>query len=125
MSTCARRPAEAAPHEEWTADVPDLTGLNCRELVDFLYDYVTEELPEEQRALFDVHLEHCPPCIFYVDSYRETIELGKQCLCEDPEARTQRRTRTPGPGDPRRPQHRALLVLRERGLRERGLPNDG
>ena len=58
--------------------------MNCREFVDFLMDYVEETLAADQRALFEMHLDQCPPCLTYLETYRETVRLGKQ-LCRDPE----------------------------------------
>ncbi len=52
--------------------------MTCREMVDFLMDYVNGELPAEQRSDFDGHLAACPPCIAYLESYKETIKLGRQ-----------------------------------------------
>ena len=51
--------------------------MTCRELVDFLADYVADELPGSERPLFDAHLAGCPECVSYLDGYRATIRLGK------------------------------------------------
>jgi anti-sigma factor RsiW len=49
--------------------------MNCRELSDFLCDYVSGELPTEVSAEFDVHLGRCPDCHRFVEQYRVTIHL--------------------------------------------------
>jgi anti-sigma factor RsiW len=51
--------------------------MNCKEFVDFLMAYINEELPEEQRRGFEQHIQDCPPCINYLDTYRETVELER------------------------------------------------
>jgi anti-sigma factor RsiW len=56
--------------------------LTCRELADFLLAYLDGDLPEEQRSAFEEHIEICPPCVHYVDSYKETVRLGRE-LCRD------------------------------------------
>jgi anti-sigma factor RsiW len=56
--------------------------MTCREFVDFLIDYDSGELPEAQRAPFDEHLVVCPPCIAYLETYRETVALGKAAFQE-------------------------------------------
>lgn len=56
--------------------------LTCRELIDFLMDYVSGELPEAQRREFERHLGVCPPCVAFLDTYRKTIELEKQAMTE-------------------------------------------
>ena len=58
--------------------------MNCREFVDFLMDYLEDNLPDAQHATFRAHMEACPGCELYLDTYRETVRLGKAC-CEDPE----------------------------------------
>lgn len=56
--------------------------ITCRELIDFLMDYVDDDLAREQRQRFDEHLGACPECIDYVESYRTVVELGHQA-CQD------------------------------------------
>jgi anti-sigma factor RsiW len=58
--------------------------MTCRELVEFLMAYLDDDLPPRQRRVFEEHLGLCPPCKNYLDTYRETIQLGKS-LCPDPE----------------------------------------
>ena len=61
-----------------------MSSITCRELIDFLEDYRTGALPDEQRRVFEEHLVVCPPCKDYLDSYETTIRLGRQALeCED------------------------------------------
>lgn len=58
--------------------------MNCREFVDFLMEYIEGALPESQRSVFEEHMVICPPCQTYLDTYRETVELGQE-ICPDPE----------------------------------------
>jgi len=51
--------------------------VTCREVADFLMDYLDGTLPESQRAIFDKHLGVCPDCRAYIDSYRRTIAIGR------------------------------------------------
>jgi anti-sigma factor RsiW len=55
--------------------------LTCREFADFILAYLDGELPEAQRGAFDDHIRICPPCVDYLDTYKETVRLG--CLCRD------------------------------------------
>ena len=57
-------------------------NMTCRELVDFLLEYQSDELPSEQRAVFDAHLGECPPCLAYMKSYGQTVQLGRDA-CQD------------------------------------------
>ncbi|MDH3686105.1 MAG: zf-HC2 domain-containing protein [Myxococcales bacterium] len=60
------------------------TEMTCQELADFLMAYDDGELPSDQRTVFDEHLQMCPPCLTYLETYRETVRLGKS-LCDEPE----------------------------------------
>ena len=58
--------------------------MTCRELADFLGDYVAGELDAQVRAVFDAHLAACPECVTYLRTYRDTIRLVKDA-CRDAE----------------------------------------
>ncbi len=58
--------------------------MKCRELIDFITDYVEGELAEVERTTFESHLHLCPPCVDYIESYRRAIALGREALdCVD------------------------------------------
>jgi anti-sigma factor RsiW len=59
--------------------------VTCRELVDFMTDYVSDELSTESRAAVESHLSSCTNCRRYLASYRETVTLGKRAF-EDVDA---------------------------------------
>jgi anti-sigma factor RsiW len=64
-----------------SADRPFIT---CRELIDFLYLYLENELPEDRRREFERHLGVCPPCRAYIREYQEAVRLGRAAFA-DPE----------------------------------------
>ena len=78
--------------------------MTCRELFDFLMAYLEDELPPERREAFEAHLAICPPCVNYLDTYRETIKLGK-AVCE--------RDDDPVPDDVPEKLIEAILLARE------------
>jgi len=51
--------------------------MTCRELDEFLADYVAGELAPAVRAEFERHLAICPTCVTYLDTYRRTIRLAR------------------------------------------------
>jgi predicted anti-sigma-YlaC factor YlaD len=51
--------------------------MNCREFVDFLMTYLDGELEPEPARVFEEHMELCPPCLTFLDTYRDTIRLGR------------------------------------------------
>lgn len=57
--------------------------ITCQELADFLADYITNELSTEQQTEFERHLRVCPPCIAYLNNYRQTIEISKEVMTGD------------------------------------------
>ena len=60
--------------------------MTCRELTDFLYDYLDGNLAPAERARFEAHLGECPDCVTYLRSYRETVRLGKAVCQADHDA---------------------------------------
>jgi anti-sigma factor RsiW len=51
--------------------------MTCRQVTEFLMDYLSAELPPTQQAAFEKHLEVCPECVAYLKSYKRTVALGK------------------------------------------------
>ncbi|MEO7270439.1 MAG: zf-HC2 domain-containing protein [Vicinamibacterales bacterium] len=50
--------------------------MTCRELTDFIVDYLEGGLAPEVQARFEHHLTVCPSCVRYLTAYRATIALG-------------------------------------------------
>jgi anti-sigma factor RsiW len=75
--------------------------VTCRELVEFLDDYLSRALPAERRAEFEAHLAACPSCVAYMKSYLASIELGRAALLASEE---------PVPGDVPEDLVRAILA---------------
>jgi predicted anti-sigma-YlaC factor YlaD len=51
--------------------------MNCREVTQFLSDYLDGELPLRQRLTFKLHLLLCPDCRRYLQSFATTIKLTR------------------------------------------------
>jgi len=51
--------------------------ITCRELEDFIADYLDGTLPKRQRFVFRFHLLLCRECRDYLTLYEQTIALGK------------------------------------------------
>ena len=45
--------------------------------------YRDNELPADERAEFERHLEACPSCVTYLNTYEQTVALTKKCA-DDP-----------------------------------------
>lgn len=57
--------------------------MNCREFTDFVMAWLDGELPEEQRSTFEAHIRDCPPCVRFLESYQDTVRLGKAACADD------------------------------------------
>lgn len=54
------------------------TRMTCRDMVQFLMDYLSEDLPSDTREVFERHINACPDCVTYLATYRETIVLCRE-----------------------------------------------
>jgi anti-sigma factor RsiW len=57
--------------------------MTCRDAIEFLMHYLEGDLPEAERARFAAHLEECPSCVAYLNTYQEAVRVGKTCLCAE------------------------------------------
>jgi anti-sigma factor RsiW len=60
-----------------------MTELTCREMTDFLADYLDGRLALTERHLFERHLAECPDCVTYLRSYAETIRVARGTRKDD------------------------------------------
>ena len=51
--------------------------MKCRELAEFLMDYVSGDLPADRREHFEFHLSKCRNCHEYLVQYEMTIKSCK------------------------------------------------
>jgi anti-sigma factor RsiW len=56
--------------------------MTCRELVDFIADYVSGDLSADEGTRFERHLAQCPECVAYLRTYRATIALEKSAFAD-------------------------------------------
>jgi anti-sigma factor RsiW len=55
--------------------------MTCRECAELLMEFLSEELNAERREEIRRHLQDCPPCAIYVETYQITIRLTRQLPC--------------------------------------------
>lgn len=58
--------------------------ITCEELVSRLFEYLDADASEERIAEFEKHLAVCPPCVTYLETYRQAAAAGRAAL--DPAA---------------------------------------
>jgi anti-sigma factor RsiW len=54
--------------------------MTCRDVVELLADYLSDELPADERRRLGQHLAECPGCLAYLQTYEATIRLAKYAL---------------------------------------------
>ena len=59
--------------------------MKCREFVEFLMEYLDGALADQERSVFEGHIEDCPACVNYLATYRETVRLGNSVCTPDAE----------------------------------------
>jgi anti-sigma factor RsiW len=59
------------------------TTMTCRQVVEFLADYLAGTLDPPARAQFEAHVAECVACADYIRSYRDTIRLARDAARDD------------------------------------------
>lgn len=57
--------------------------IRCKDFIGFLDRYLDDELSSAEREIFSNHIRDCSCCGKYVEKYRNTIRLGKECCDGD------------------------------------------
>jgi hypothetical protein len=52
--------------------------IECRKIAELLGDYLDGSLPSHLRELIDFHIDGCPPCVAFVNTYRGTIDAARK-----------------------------------------------
>jgi anti-sigma factor RsiW len=52
--------------------------IECRQIAELLGDYLDGSLPSHTRQLIDFHIDGCPPCVAFVNTYRGTIDAARK-----------------------------------------------
>jgi anti-sigma factor RsiW len=54
----------------------------CQECIDLLVDYLDGELPAERERALELHLDMCPACVRFVNTYRGTVDVARNLPVE-------------------------------------------
>ena len=52
--------------------------IECRQIAELLGDYLDGSLPRHTRELIDFHIDGCPPCVAFINTYRGTIDAARK-----------------------------------------------
>lgn len=53
--------------------------MTCRELTEFLSDYISDDLPEPVSREFSLHVKLCRDCKVFLNQFRNTVAAGRSC----------------------------------------------
>ncbi|HXH84659.1 MAG TPA: zf-HC2 domain-containing protein [Candidatus Tectomicrobia bacterium] len=51
--------------------------IECRQIAELLGDYLDGSLSQRLRDLIDFHVDGCPPCVAFMNTYRGTIDAAR------------------------------------------------
>jgi anti-sigma factor (TIGR02949 family) len=70
-----------APIHPIISRVKTLLGakLGCYDMHRLLFEYAQGTLAPDLKLAMDEHLKDCKPCLDYLDTYRATIKVTRQC----------------------------------------------
>jgi anti-sigma factor RsiW len=57
-------------------------GISCKEVVELITAYLDDALPADTAERVQRHLEHCDPCVRYVEQLRATTRAAAQIELE-------------------------------------------
>ncbi len=59
------------------------TVETCRDATSLLLEFLSEELDPGTNSEFEKHLQICPDCVAFLNTYKKTMELTKSFLREN------------------------------------------
>ena len=62
----------------------DRPYITCRQLIDFIIDYVDGALDDTAKHDFERHLAVCPSCRAYLETYQQTMNLTRIAVTDEP-----------------------------------------
>ena len=57
--------------------------MKCKKVVDFLTDYLEGDLEQEVTIAFEGHIDDCPGCLSFVNTFKTTVDLAKDIRYEE------------------------------------------
>ena len=54
-----------------------LDSLTCQQVTDAIIDYLTREMRPEIARLFADHLQRCPDCVAFLNTYESTVRATR------------------------------------------------
>jgi anti-sigma factor RsiW len=54
--------------------------ISCQQLIEFCFDYLEGSLPRDEQSRFLRHLDQCPHCVTFFETYRRIPEISREAL---------------------------------------------
>jgi anti-sigma factor RsiW len=64
---------------------------SCKEEVNLIGDYLSSSLNTRLAAAFETHMQACPDCVAFLQTYKKTIEATRAFLKTHPATHKQRK----------------------------------
>lgn len=55
-------------------------AMDCQQIVDLLVEYIDGDLGTSKEQRLENHLDGCPECVEFLDSYRKTGHVCREAL---------------------------------------------
>jgi putative zinc finger protein len=52
-----------------------LTDKSCKQITDWVYDYLSDNLNRDLKRDFQQHLKICPDCVHFLNTYKKTVAV--------------------------------------------------
>jgi hypothetical protein len=60
-----------------STDPASRSELDCRRIAELLGDYLEGTLPKHTTELLEWHIDGCPPCVAFINTYRGTVNATR------------------------------------------------
>ncbi len=60
-----------------------LSAQTCKQITDLMLDYLTDKLRPKLKQDFQKHLDICPDCVAFVNTYKKTVKATATLREED------------------------------------------
>lgn len=55
-------------------------AMKCQQIIDLLVEYIDGDLGPDKTRRLETHLDDCPPCVNFVETYRRTGTVCRRAL---------------------------------------------
>ncbi len=60
-----------------------LTNKTCKQMTDLVFDYVNDKLSPNAKRDFQQHLQICPDCVNFLNTYKKTVSVSRSVRPEE------------------------------------------